>query len=138
MAARASAGRLVSQGNEGPRVDASGPSQLSFNIQKRHVNLVPLDCARKNHFHGIHWKCRHPPSRPPPPAPEGTCITPTMPRGDRRGQRDAVTVTCEEAAGVGAEHRVCSRVIRGQCAFQLIVVRALTSPPPERSSRPPA
>lgn len=117
----------MSQGNEGPRVDA--------NIQKRHVNLVPLDCARKNHFHGIHWKCRHPPSRPP--GPEGTCITPTMPRGDRRGQRDAVTVTCEEAAGVGAEHRVCSRVIRGQCAFQLIVVRALTSPPPSEAAAHP-
>lgn len=60
-----------------------------------------------------------------------------MPRGDRRGQRDAVTVTCEEAAGVGAEHRVCSRVIRGQCAFQLIVVRALTSPSPSEAAAHP-
>lgn len=72
---------------------------------------------------------------PLPPTPGGTCITPTMPRGDRRGQRDAVTVTCEEAAGVGAVHRVCSRVIRGHSAH---CCACINLPGAEGSGRPPA
>lgn len=92
----------------------------TLNVKKCEINLLPLAYFLTNHFRRIHWKKKE------EVLPEGAYITPTMPRSDRWG------------SGMPSQWRlrwlpVWERSLcvfagdKGQCAFQVIVVQALTS-----------
>lgn len=135
MAARAPAGRLVSQGNDGA---ASRRERLLTTVLpcSREPRASPRrsqeSFSRDSGEASMHSYLPLPPAPPGEHASLPQCLAVTD-----GGQRDAVTVTCEEAAGVGAAHRVCSRVIRGHsahCCACINLPAADGKRPPTRSS----
>lgn len=98
-------------------------SQLSVNIQKHHVNLLPPDYACKNHYHGIQAKYRYlSPPAPPRQNMHHSHNTPWWQTGTAGCRHGDVWGCCR--CGSRAPHVFAGD--KGQCAFQLIVVHALT------------